>query len=233
MMAHWQNADSTSAAGNRPVLPSQSASGRPKELKPAMNTETGTALSAIILAGGQASRMGGQDKGLILLNGRPMIDYVITRLKAQVDDMVISANRHHADYARFGWPVFADHATDYAGPLAGIAACLPHCRHDWVLVVACDSPLLPTDLAAQLFSRRQRDTQVVMVHDGERLQPLFLLLHKSLGPALDQALQRGEYKVERWARAQPHIIVTQNTPQAFMNINTEAERLALESLLQQ
>ncbi len=197
-----------------------------------MSTENTAHISAIILAGGQARRMGGQDKGLIPLLGRPMIAHLIERLAPQVDDIVISANRHHNEYAQFGHPVIADTQGDFAGPLAGITACLPHCRHDWVLVVACDTPLVPANLASTLLQCRDAKTEVVMVHDGERLQPLFLLLQRSLQTSLHAALQDGEYKVEGWARDQPHAIAVLQNPEAFMNINTEAERLALESLLQ-
>lgn len=186
--------------------------------------------SGIVLAGGRASRMGGRDKGLLELAGEPMISHVLRRLRPQVDDIIINANRHAGEYAQFGWPVVADHNADFAGPLAGIQAALPHCRHDWALVVACDCPLLPTDLGERLYQGMRADSVLAIAYDGERLQPLCLLLHRSLQASLDAAVRTGHAKVELWCMLQAHTVVTIADAGAFDNINTasELERLSAQ-----
>jgi molybdopterin-guanine dinucleotide biosynthesis protein A len=188
-------------------------------------------LSGIILAGGRALRMGGIDKGLIPLAGRPLIAHVLERLQAQVDDIVINANRHADIYAQFHLPVVPDENDHFAGPLAGIAAALPQCRQEWALVVACDCPVLPADLAAQLLSGLKPGALLAMAHDGERAQPLCLLLHRSLLGSLQTSLQSGHHKVESWCLEQPHAVVRFADAGAFRNINTEQERVAMEKKL--
>jgi molybdopterin-guanine dinucleotide biosynthesis protein A len=189
-------------------------------------------LSGIVLAGGRALRMGGVDKGLIEVAGRPLIAHVLARLRPQVGDIVINANRHAAIYAQFSTPVVADADASFAGPLAGIAAALPHCRQEWALVVACDCPLLPENLGATLSAALAPGALLAMAHDGERAQPLCLLLHRSLQQSLVAALQAGHNKVESWCLEQPHVVVPFADTEIFRNINTEAERLALEQELQ-
>ena len=190
-----------------------------------------TPCSGIILAGGRATRLQGRDKGLLELAGEPLLAHVLRRLRPQVDDIVINANRHLEQYAAFGWPVVPDHTPDFAGPLAGIQAALPHCRHEWVLVVACDCPLLPTDLAQRLFAGLSAGSWLAIAHDGKRLQPLCLLLHKSLQLSLDATVQAGHAKVERWCLAQAHDVVTIADVGAFRNINTEEDLREVAALL--
>ena len=81
-------------------------------------------ITGVILAGGQARRMGGQDKGLIELSGTPLIEYVIAVLQPQLENIVINANRNDGIYASYGFPVIADDYEGYNGPLAGIASCM-------------------------------------------------------------------------------------------------------------
>lgn len=114
-------------------------------------------ITGLILAGGRARRMGGQDKGLIPLAGRPLIAWVIEALSSQVGSILISANRNQAAYAAFGCPVIGDEAggaglAGFQGPLAGIAAALTLAETPWLLTLPCDAPLPPVDLAARLVS---------------------------------------------------------------------------------
>ena len=89
-------------------------------------------INAVILAGGQGSRLGGLDKGLIELNKRPLIQHVIERIQQQVSNIIISANRNISDYANFGFEVYEDDIPDFAGPLAGILRALEHCQNEWI-----------------------------------------------------------------------------------------------------
>ena len=113
------------------------------------------AITGLILAGGRARRMGGEDKGLIPLAGRPLIAWVIDALAPQVGRILISANRNQAAYAAFGHPVIGDEAVGaelagFQGPLAGIAAAMTRMETPWLLTLPCDAPLAPADLASRL-----------------------------------------------------------------------------------
>jgi molybdenum cofactor guanylyltransferase len=182
--------------------------------------------SAIVLAGGRATRLGGRDKALEMLSGRPLIAHVLERLQPQVDDIVINCNRHHEALSVFGHTLVSDATQDYSGPLAGITAALPHCRHDIVLVTPCDTPWLPADLCSRLVTAMTPATDLVIAHDGERLQPLFMLLRRELLTALAEALAAGHHKVESWCLAQRHAIAGFTDIRAFANLNTEAELAA-------
>lgn len=180
------------------------------------------ACSGIILAGGQATRMGGLDKGWVEWRGVPLIQHVLNRLLPQVDEVVISANRSLDQYQALGHAVVTDQNENFAGPLAGIAAGLAVCRHDWALVVACDSPQLPIDLLRQLWIGSD-NSHLVLLHDGEQLQPLFMLIHRQLLPSLQQAIARQQHKVGQWAQAQSPTIMHIHTPECFVNLNTLAD----------
>lgn len=111
-------------------------------------------ITGVILAGGKGTRMGGQDKGLIPLLGKPLYRYIIERLQPQVGRLLINANRHHAEYAQSQLPVFSDLTTDFSGPLAGMQAALHQATTDWLLFVPCDVPEFPTDLAEKMFHEK-------------------------------------------------------------------------------
>ena len=98
-------------------------------------------VSAVVLAGVRHPH-GGADKGWVELAGRPLIDHVLDRLRPQVDEILINANRSQARYQALA-PVIGDDNPDYLGPLAGMQAGLAAARHDWVLIVPCDGPALP------------------------------------------------------------------------------------------
>lgn len=185
--------------------------------------------SAIVLAGGRATRLGGIDKALLPLAGRPLLAHVLERLAPQVDDIVINYNRDPVALAGFGLSVAGDARADFPGPLAGIAAALPHCRHDTVLVVPCDTPFLPLDLQARLAARLTPDTDLVVAHDGIRLQPLVLLLRRQLGTSLDGYLAAGGRKVESWCLAQRNAIARFDNPGAFANVNTREDLRTAEN----
>lgn len=183
-----------------------------------------TPCSAIILAGGLASRMGGCNKALVELDGKPLLQHVLTRIQPQVDDIIINANRDQEKLQAFHWPVLADRDPGQAGPLAGIAACLSACRHDWVLVCPCDTPFLPRDLVLRLAAaRRTEKSRIAVAHDGRRLQPLCLLLHKDCLEDIEASLARGDYKMEAWCRRQTMAIARFSDAAAFRNLNTPAE----------
>jgi len=186
-----------------------------------------------VLAGGRARRMGGEDKGLVMLNGRPMIEYVIRTLTAQTTTIVINANRNLERYRNFGWPVVEDQVGDFSGPLAGMASVMMQATTPYVLMVPCDSPLLPHDLAHRLYQEMaQADAEIAVAHDGERMQPVFVLLQRRILPSMQHYLEEGGRKIDSWYAAHRLVNVDfSDNPEAFININTPEECEALEQQL--
>lgn len=180
-------------------------------------------ITAVILAGGQGSRLDGLDKGLVKLNNIPLVLHLIKRIQPQVVDIIISANRNKTEYEQFGFPVYEDDITDFAGPLAGTLKALQQCQNEWLLVVPADSPFVPNDLAARL-SQNLQDKKIAIPHDGTHLHPTFALIHKSLESSLNDFLNKGERKARVWMQQQPHTIVDfSDQESAFLNINTNDE----------
>ncbi|MBL0665323.1 molybdenum cofactor guanylyltransferase MobA [Aeromonas jandaei] len=189
-------------------------------------------VSAVILAGGRATRMGGEDKGWVELAGRPLIAHVLERLRPQVDEILINANRSHDRYQALA-PVISDDNRDYLGPLAGMQAGLAAARHDWVLFVPCDGPALPPDLMSRFRAALTPDTELVVAHDGDWLQPVVALLHTSLLPSLSATLAEGERKIDIWfARHKMAVVSFADQPDAFINLNSPDELAAYEARLQ-
>lgn len=190
-------------------------------------------ISAVILAGGRATRMGGVDKGLVEIAGRPMVEWVVQRLSPQVSEIVVNANRSQQVYQQLGMRVVSDTVPDYQGPLAGMASAMTAVRTPWLLTVPCDSPFLP-DVLVERFGRvvGDDDTCVVTAHDGVRLQPVFNLMHVSFESGIHEFLASGERKIDRWFSQIEHRTVDfADLPDTFININTPQERLEAEARL--
>lgn len=184
------------------------------------------AITGAVLAGGAGRRMGGVDKGLVLLGGRPLVAWVLDGLRPQVGALLISANRSQAEYAAYGVPVVADRHGGFQGPLAGVHALLAATRTDYLLTVPCDTPRVPPALAERLAGAlAAADAEIAYaVADGRR-QPLHALLHRDLLPALASALEAGERKPDRWYASRRHVEVCfDDQRDGFININTPAER---------
>jgi len=184
-------------------------------------------ITGIILAGGQARRMGGQDKGLIELARKPMIEYVLNAIEPQVDDIIINANRNQMVYERYGFPVVADEIEGYCGPLAGMASGLQAAKTPFVVTVPCDSPLIPDDLVQKLYSTLQDEhAEICTAHSNGRLQPVFTLMKSELLPSMLDFLNNGERKIDKWFEKH-HLAIADfsEQPDTFININS-AEELA-------
>jgi len=182
-------------------------------------------ITGLVLAGGQGRRMGSVDKGLVLLQGRPLVGHVIERFASQVDEILINANRNIAEYEAFGHPVIRDQVEGYAGPLAGLHAGLVHAGHPLVATVPCDSPFLPFDLVARLgksLEAAQSDLAVARTHDQPH--PVFALVRRSVLPHLTHFLSNGGRKIDAWYASLKTVEVTfDDEAEAFRNINTAAE----------
>ncbi|MFI8418440.1 molybdenum cofactor guanylyltransferase MobA [Serratia sp. NPDC078593] len=177
-------------------------------------------ITGVILAGGQATRMGGEDKGLIQIGGKALYQYTLARLKPQVGNVLISANRNLDEYRRSGLPVISDLSAGFAGPLAGMLAGLQYATTDWVVFVPCDVPDFPDTLVAHLW-RGKHGALAAYASDGERAHPTLALLHNSLAPRLVDYLARGERKLMHFLNeVDGKQIEFVDRPSAFHNLNT-------------
>lgn len=153
----------------------------------------------VVLAGGQGSRMGGQDKGWVIYQQQPLIKQIINRLAPQVSDLIINANRNLDDYSALGYPVITDIEAGFHGPLMGILSGLKASTQEWTLFVPCDGPFLPEDLVLRLYlAATEQNCDIAVASDGDNLQPVVVLLRTSLAPQLQQAIVKGERKPRRW-----------------------------------
>lgn len=182
-------------------------------------------VSAVILAGGQARRMDGADKGLLELHGLPLVARVIARIKPQVNELFISANRNIEHYARFGLPVLCDAVEGGGGPLAGLQRALHEASHPLVLCVPCDMPFLPMELAARLQAALMaEDAQVAIPGTGTDVHHALMLCRRDVAQNLDAFLASGERRVRQWQSGLKRVVVPFVDTDAFLNINT-AEQL--------
>lgn len=188
-------------------------------------------ITAVILAGGKARRMDGEDKGLINLNGRAMIDYIISALRPQTGNIIINANRNPQQYGIYGLPVVADMLGDYFGPLVGMATGMHTTDRPYIVTVPCDSPFIPGTLVETLFrSLDEQQADISVAHDGTRMQPVFALLRCELLPGLLAYLDEGGRKIDTWYDQQRLAIADfSDTPDTFLNLNTPEDKLALEN----
>lgn len=175
--------------------------------------------------------MGGVDKGLQMLRGRPMAQWVLERFAPQVDEVLINANQNLDAYARFGYRVIPDKIGGFAGPLAGLQRGLAEARHDLVATVPCDSPFLPQDLVARLYSAmRQRGAEVAVAKTGDQPHPVFCLCRKEVLAGLTAFLAGGGRKIDAWyATLKVTEVLFDDEAEAFSNINTEAELNSFEA----
>lgn len=192
--------------------------------------------AGIILAGGQARRMGGGDKGLLLVGGRPLLARVIDRLRPQVEALALNANGPAGRFADFALPVIADVMPDQPGPLAGILSGLEWARSqgfDWIVSTAADTPLVPRDLRQQLSQAVKAGAPLAIAASNDRVHPTAGLWPVSLASSIRHALaakQRG-----LWAFAQKSGAVMVEWPalphDPFFNVNTPVDIARLEEML--
>lgn len=188
-----------------------------------MHIITNQQITAVILAGGQSSRMNGQDKGLTQLNQKPLIQYVIEVIENEVDSILINANRNQKKYQKFiKNPVIKDNITNFQGPLAGFAKAMEVAKTPYLLVLPCDCPMIGVELLTTLKTQlTKQNAQICVAHDGNRLQPTFALLKTDLLSSLLAYLAAGERKIDLWY--QQHTLAIADLSQHqdfFINLNS-------------
>ena len=177
--------------------------------------------------------MGGGDKGLVELRGKPLIEHALAALSPQVNAVIINANRNRDRYVVYGHPVIADGRQGFQGPLAGMLSCLQAAETEFMVSVPCDSPMLPDDLVARLFRQLgDEQAEISVAHNGDRLQPVFTLMSTSLAPSMQAFLDGGGRKIDKWfARHKLAVTDFSDKPDSFRNINKPAELARMEAEL--
>ena len=189
---------------------------------------SGADVTGIVLAGGLGRRMGGVDKGLVELDGMPMVAHVIARLAPQVGEILVNANQNAERYAALGHRVVPDALGGFAGPLAGLHAGLEQAATTHAVTVPCDSPFLPSDLVARLAQGMTRDdAQLAVARTFDQPHPVFALVRVDVLPHLTAFLDSGGRKIDAWYAALRVVEVSfDDCVDAFRNINTRDELAA-------
>ena len=197
-------------------------------------------ITGLALCGGRGSRMGELDKGLVNFMGSPLIQHVLQRLRPQVGEIVINANRNLSAYEAFCDRVLCDIEGHFEGPLAGFRVGLEHIQTPFLMTVPCDCPLFPLDLAKRLGEGLvQNNAQLAMVRSLEngllRNQPVFSLMRTQVLEDLKAFMSNGGRKIEDWTNSLKSVTVDfdqdSDDPLSFTNINTTEQLQALQSSL--
>jgi len=154
-------------------------------------------ITAIVLAGGQGSRLNHQDKGLVQWNNRPFIAHITQALAAETQNIIISCNRNQGVYETFADTIITDHRENYQGPLAGLESALALVKTPMCLIYPCDCPIVPNKLVHRLY-RAANKTGFACVHDGKRIQPLMALFKSSYKRSIEDYLKTGRRSVLGW-----------------------------------
>lgn len=176
-------------------------------------------ITGVILAGGRGSRMGGEDKGLILWQSKPLYQHALQRLQPQVTTVWINANRNIEVYQQSGLPVISDTLTDFPGPLAGMLAALQQTETEWVVFTPCDTPLLPNNLVQNLWQYKGT-AYAVWARTEERDHPTLALMHRSIADSLQRYLAGGDRKLMLFLQQTGgHSVLFDQAEAAFRNFN--------------
>jgi molybdopterin-guanine dinucleotide biosynthesis protein A len=205
---------------------------------------TDTSHLGVILAGGLARRMGGRDKPLVAIAGRPMLERVVERLAAQVNRTIINANGDPARLAGYGLPVVADTIEGFAGPLAGILAGMEWASENtpesrFVVSVAADTPFFPDDLVQRLVGTSNDENAIVLAASGAGVHPVFGLWPVALAQDLHSFLLSGESgKILAFVERHPNfravfpdlVLAGGETADPFFNVNTPGDAARAEAI---
>lgn len=180
-------------------------------------------ITGLILSGGEGRRMGGQDKGLVLFNDVPLIQHAIVRLAPQVETLLISANRNQDKYSALGIKILADTIPGYIGPLAGLHTGLAACQTEWLVAIPCDTPFFPLDLVAKMADTlaNQSKASLSWARTPSGDHPVFVLIRKSLLPAVESYLLDGKRRVKDFVREVGGLPTHFEEESAFQNMNRE------------
>lgn len=193
----------------------------PPRLTPAQRAR----ITGVVLAGGRGQRMGGADKGLLELAGRPLASRVAAALEPQSAHLLVNANRNLDRYRALGHPLVQDALGDHWGPLAGVLAGLEAAPTELVLTAPCDAPCPAPDLAARLLAALEEGgAELAVADDGRRVQPVFALLRRELAGPLRGWLEAGGRGVGAWQATRRRALADcRDIAPSFANLNTPGE----------
>lgn len=177
--------------------------------------------------------MGGRDKGLVELNNQPFVEHALKIVRPYSDDLIISCNRNQQFYRNYSDILVTDPSDDFPGPLAGIQAGLERAKHSALLVIPCDTPMIPNDLPLQLFDAfdKQPDS-ISVVNDGERLQPLHAIIPVQHLDSLNEFMKGNRRGVIHWYKQHSlQEVDYQGQAEFFTNINRLEELQAINQQL--
>jgi len=192
-------------------------------------------LAAVILAGGQGSRMGGVDKGLQPLAGRPMVSHVLQLVDPLVDQLVVSCNRSEAQYSELCDYLVADQIPGFPGPLAVLQSAIEQLDCRQLLVLPCDTPLLGGQVLERLLEAAREDvSKVWALSDSQYLHPLHAVLPGSASEPLERFLQSSERAVRRFymSLGLETVTVPEDLVWQLDNINTPEQLAQAEQRLE-
>mgnify|MGYP001208158020 CR=1 FL=1 len=192
-----------------------------------------TDLTIIILAGGKSERMDGKDKGLMMINNQYIIKNLYALAKDYSDNVYINANRNINDYMKMGLEVWQDIIPGYQGPLAGMYTSLKNSKTRYILTLPCDGPLISDIYFKRMLSgNNQNKIRLRSAHNGERLQPVYSLISIDLIKSLEDFLDSGQRKIDKWFETcDLEIIDFSDNKNIFININRESDLLEYKELI--
>lgn len=183
-------------------------------------------LLGLVLCGGRATRMGGQDKGLIPFNNQPMAAYAVAAFQA-CEQIIINANRNHIAYQQqFQLPIISDSTENFDGPLAGMLAGLQYAEQhsfEWVISAPCDAPFITDAYVARMWQAARSANQPILMAADSFRQPVFALLHVSITPALTQFLHGSQKKILLFYEQVGYETVQFADSRYFENINSPTD----------
>ena len=171
--------------------------------------------------------LGGQDKGLVSYQDKKLIEHVLDKIKPQVSEILINANRNQDEYKNYGYPVIDDEMHDFQGPLAGFLTAMKMVKTDYIVTLPCDGPDLSEDFVKRMMGKLSTTKdEIAVAHDGERMQPVHALIPVTLAQDLAAFLESGDRKIDRWyAQHKTALVDFSDKPEVFFNVNTEEQRL--------
>ena len=180
-------------------------------------------LTALILAGGKSSRMKGLDKGLIKIKDKYLIQHLCSFSQTYCTDVLVNANKNLDIYNNLGFKVCVDSMSGYLGPLAGMYTGLKESHTEYLITLPCDGPFINESYFKKMILLED-DSDINVAFDGERLQPVYCLIKKSLLGSLEKFLDSGERKIDKWFElCSVNTINFENNKDLFININNKED----------
>ena len=182
-------------------------------------------ITVVILAGGRGRRMDEHDKGLVELEGKPLVQHVTELISRQNQNILINANQHLSDYQAFGYPVVLDQMEGFQGPLAGVATAMKMVTTPYIMTLPCDAPYVAAQYQQMMWSALEdQQTDLVVAYDGTRLQPVHALLPVSLYDDLCRYLQGRHRRVDGWySQYAMGLTDCSGISEMFNNLNTREQ----------